>query len=353
MNEGERTKLITVKTTREKRSYMPIIFRVSSVGLVCIFIISIASFLNHDDSQIIPETAAKPQKPSSNFDITNNSTSSLFKCDSISTSLYTNINTKFEPSDLSWNSISNNSFFVVSDNGLLYEIHIDGTVLYSWKIGKKLDLEAVLFIPSSPNTIYLGVEYPAQIIHYSLVTKSILFTFDIQQFVDSKPPSIVNEKNSGIESLIYLESSSSLSGGYFYAGRQFDARIFIFEILKSNTIVFKGSFQPPGPMNDLSAMTVYNQSIYFLYDKDQKLVSIPSAHPIFTPQIDNNSIQTLTVNSKDIGIFSSDIRGFEGITFGVVNNVEYLIIAVDPPKDKGKKDILRYLFNDFQRCFQQ
>ena len=163
-------------------------------------------------------------------------------------------------------------------------------------------------------------------------------------------PSDGEDTNNGMESLVFVPNTAAKNGkGYFYAGRQKDARICVFDIL-DDTVHFAGALIAPGPEYDLSAMTLYRDRLYFLYDKEKLLLAVSSKDPAIQPHRDINTVKTLT-NTNVVGAWHFTRRGQEGIAFGSSDGQNWAIFAIDPPKKKGRKDIVRFHMNDFVTCF--
>ena len=54
---------------------------------------------------------------------------------------------KFEPSDLTYDSQAN-LLYIVSDNGRLAAMDVDGNLKQMWKLGKEFDLEGLTRVPN-------------------------------------------------------------------------------------------------------------------------------------------------------------------------------------------------------------
>ncbi|TPX69560.1 hypothetical protein SpCBS45565_g02275 [Spizellomyces sp. 'palustris'] len=282
------------------------------------------------------------------------------------TSLYSRLPRKFEPSDLVWDP-SKQLLYVVSDNGRVAALDNVGTdsevAAQVWKLGKKFDLEGCTLVPGRTDTIYLGVEYPAAVLEYNLNSSSIIRKWRLESYFDqhpvpADPDSDASEvdTNSGLESLVFVPSSASDWGGYFYVGRQEDARVFVFELPVSekasmieSELRFRGWIQPPGPGYDLSAMTLWRNHLWLLYDKPYQLLALKSLSIL--PK-EGAEMQMEGATLQAVSQMSFDIRGQEGLAFvEEANGTKWVFIGVDPPKHKGAKDLLRYNLDTFFECF--
>lgn len=256
----------------------------------------------------------------------------------------------FEPSDITVRS-SDSSLFIVSDTGHLAQMDSLGRVMQTSRISKEDDYEGITLNSKHQDLVYLGNEYPATIIEFNLTTWQVQKEWKVQSYLDETPLSQIstkNLKNAGLESLLFVPSSLK-SQGFIYLGRQADAMVFSFEFIDGD-LKFKGRIQPPGPGYDLSAMTLYDGKVWFLYDKPGQLVSLPLDTFHFNSS-DDAFYKDFSQNTS-VDVFQTEVRGMEGIAFIEEDNKTKVIVAIDPPKHKGKKDILKFDLHDFERCFK-
>ncbi|KAI9005303.1 hypothetical protein BC832DRAFT_539926 [Gaertneriomyces semiglobifer] len=244
-----------------------------------------------------------------------------------------------------------------------------------WDIGKEYDLEGISVIEDKEDLVYLGVEHPAAVLEYNVTSATIQKKWDIQPIFEAFPATTVTTTlerrkkpakpkaqvdtsltNAGLESLLFVRSPSPSSAalGHFLVGRQADARVFIFTALKTGEeldLKHVGTFSPPGPATDLSALTIHSNALYLLYDKPKQLVSLPLT-TIYS-LLDDNLATDLSVDlstTQGVHTFTSSSRGWEGISFFEENGTNYVIIGVDPPKKKGNKDLLLWTEDTFFAC---
>ncbi|TPX38882.1 hypothetical protein SeMB42_g06127 [Synchytrium endobioticum] len=246
---------------------------------------------------------------------------------------------KFEPSDLDFDD-QTDTLYVVSDNGKLAALDVNGTIRHQWRVQKKLDLEGVTLIPTRHDVVYLGVEYPAEIVEFHLSQGIITRRWLIQDVYDRYPPPSFST-NAGLESLVYIPCDH----GYLYAGRQADTRVFMFDIPSANTnsLAFRGTFVPPGPAIDLSAMTVYKNTLFFLYDKPRQLVGVDLSDPKWRPT-GNEAVNVDAKRDLGKGHLHMHRDGMEGL----VINGKHAFIAIDT---KAEKDLLKFTLSAFWYCF--
>lgn len=185
---------------------------------------------------------------------------------------------QFEPSDCVY-SPQIDAFVVASDTGTLAAIGANGTLLRKFKIGKKYDLEAVATVSSRPNYVYVGIERPPMIVEFNIVNGTRERRWDLADLLSKHADA--GDANSGLESLAYLPSKENSTEGFFYAGMQSNGHVLVLNLALDEaapTFDFIGIITLPqsAPRNDLAAMTVVNDAVYFLYDLPQTLLSVSS-----------------------------------------------------------------------------
>ncbi|KAI8917722.1 hypothetical protein PhCBS80983_g05040 [Powellomyces hirtus] len=272
----------------------------------------------------------------------------------------------FEPSDLAFDATSNN-LYVVSDDGRLatFDHVVDDRMTPATVVQlgspKDYDFEGATVVPHRPDFVYLSNEFPAAIVEYSKKEQKVTRTWTVQTYLDADlSAKKSNHKNAGIESLLYEPTS-----GTFYAGRQSDARVFVFAIdldgtsatLSSTTATLVGKMDPPGPGKDLAAITLWRNNLWFLYDKSLALypVTVQDAQ-IPADYKPTDVLDATQLTNTDIGALKFDTRGQEGIVFVEVpdTGAKYVFVAVDPPRGKGyEKDLRRYTVDAFFECFSK
>ncbi|KAI9103049.1 hypothetical protein DFS34DRAFT_607278 [Phlyctochytrium arcticum] len=278
-------------------------------------------------------------------------------------SIYSLLPPKAEPSDAIFDQDSQR-LFVVGDEGTLTAISdVDAgpsAKAQIFKLGKTFDLEGVTLVPERKDTVYLGNEFPASIIEYDLATSSPIRTFNFQTTFDNFSTGTVG-KNDGLESVAFVPSPRSAWGGFFFVGRQADARTFIFELpvageaiaSTATDIKYRGFFQPPGAPTDLSQMTVFNNHLFFLYDGALTMTSM-TLDSVLGLIEDNKEIQVdaTTLGATDIGTFQFKTLGQEALAFAnTASGAQWVFVGLDP-KGKSGKDLLRFDMPTFLQCFQ-
>jgi len=130
---------------------------------------------------------------------------------SIQCSKFPSLPNDFEPSGIVWHE-GEGLLFSVGDEGQLAGFTRDGVQ----KVYKSLpfgDCESITVVPSRPRYLYIGVEYPSQIVEFSLDT------MDATGNRWSLPDFDADSKH-GMEGLTFVPSAEEPSFGLFFAGSQ-------------------------------------------------------------------------------------------------------------------------------------
>lgn len=175
----------------------------------------------------------------------------------------------FEPSGIVWMA-ERGTYVVVGDEGQVAEIKPDGTVLHEWKLGSQYDLEDVTVVDPASSLVYLGDENNSSAREFDLYTGTL--TGRSWSFASK-----ISEVNgsTGLEGLAFVPDGShpfgtTVSGGVFYAGWQYDGDIYVFapDLGASGSQTFIEEIHMTTGYTDLSALS-YNfrtERVYALYD---------------------------------------------------------------------------------------
>ena len=134
-----------------------------------------------------------------------------------------------EPSGICYHPLRK-TLFVVSDEGEIAEIKVDGTPLFNVKI--RGDLEDITVDPNT-GLLYVVVEGSDIILEFNPEKKEVARRFPINREFQGNPNFLqkqVNKYDNGIESLVFIPDPDHPEGGTFYAGNQDDPAC-IMEIL--------------------------------------------------------------------------------------------------------------------------
>lgn len=114
------------------------------------------------------------------------------------------------------------TFFVVSDEGEVFEMRTDGTAVFSQKVPG--DLEDVTVDPRT-GLLYIVVEGEDVILEFDPDKRAVTRRFPVNREFDGNPNFLQKQTDrydNGIESLVFVPDDGHPEGGTFYAGNQED-----------------------------------------------------------------------------------------------------------------------------------
>ncbi len=120
-----------------------------------------------------------------------------------------------EPSGVTYHPIRR-TLFVVDDEGHIYEIRPDGTVIQT-KALQARDLEGITTNPTT-GWLYAAVEDDEAILEISPQTLTIHREFKINRTFEGKP--LLKKGGMGIEAIAFVPDASHPEGGTFWIGNQ-------------------------------------------------------------------------------------------------------------------------------------
>ncbi|KAI9152661.1 hypothetical protein H9P43_009457 [Blastocladiella emersonii ATCC 22665] len=295
---------------------------------------------------------------------------------------FTSLPKHFEPSDAYYDA-RRRSLFVVSDDGTLGEFSPDGDLRKSWFVqlpystavlaaadpvvaaterdegeDRRADLEGCTMIPSRKDVVYLGHEFPPAVLEFSLTHGSVQRVFPLAGAIG------IDEDVGGIEALTYVPDPAHPDRGFFFAGRQSDARIFVFQapIEMSEAqrpkkgdpvpvvpLTYLGAFDPPGPGEDLAALTVVNTQLFAIFDKPQRVVEISLLDPrlvsIMSPPESGTVLTTTRAADLSVDkptIANTPMRGIEAFA-AMRHSIDELVLFLGLDVNKKKtRELYRY-----------
>jgi hypothetical protein len=128
----------------------------------------------------------------------------------------------YEPSGAVWHT-QLYKLFTVWDNGMVSMMDYDGANITNWSVNG--DLEGICVSDPNSDFIYVGLERPDDgIAEFNIATGQMTRFFNLTPWMQSADP------NLGLEALTFVPDTTSLEGGYFYAGLQETGTIYIFEL---------------------------------------------------------------------------------------------------------------------------
>ncbi len=171
----------------------------------------------------------------------------------------------FEPSGIVWHS-GRGTYIVVSDSGVVAELSTAGTVVNTWSASG--NWEGVTLIDTSSTKVYLAEENRSDIEEFDLSTGALTGkTWSVASHI--YPIGIY-----GFEALTWVPDGdhaygTTVSGGLFYAGWQYNGDIYIFEPnLSTGAMTYKGVVLTYKGYTDLSDLD-YNHdtdTLFAVYD---------------------------------------------------------------------------------------
>jgi uncharacterized protein YjiK len=182
------------------------------------------------------------------------------------TEIQQNLPGLYEPSGIIWHPYYK-TLFLVSDNGILSKMDVDGSSVSSWNISG--DLEGVTITDSNSEYVYILVEYPYKIIKFNPTTGQIIRTISLTSIIPA-----TQNSNLAIEGIAYVPNgyhpyTNVSTGGLFYLGLQENGKIYVVNAdFQSGTSVLIDSFTPSPSRTDISDLyfSTETKTLYILYD---------------------------------------------------------------------------------------
>ncbi len=167
-----------------------------------------------------------------------------------------------EPSGLAWHS-GLNKLLLVGDEGQLLTMNTDGSSVTLYQVGG--DLEDVTVVDPASNFVYLADEgsatVGARILKYDLSTRTVAQIWDVS--------GLMPELNGlGMEGLTYAD-------GYFYAGYQYNGKIYVLDLSGTTAVKVKDFAGLSGSgYTDLSGLHYRDGYLYALYSNVMAIIDM-------------------------------------------------------------------------------
>lgn len=176
-----------------------------------------------------------------------------------------------EPSGICFHP-SRKTLFIVSDEGILFEIKTDGIPVSGVKIPG--DLEGVTVDPQT-GFLYVIVEGEDIILEFDPVDQEVTREFPINRLWQGDPNYIQKQRGTydhGVESLEFVPDADHPEGGTFYAGNQWDPPC-VFELY----IPLKSSQEKTAEAKILRVLPLkLDDPAAMYYDPETKLLNVVS-----------------------------------------------------------------------------
>ena len=206
-----------------------------------------------------------------------------------------------EPSGICFHP-SRKTLFVVSDEGMLFEIRTDGMPVASIKIPG--DLEGVTVDPHT-GFLYVIVECEDIILEFDPVDQEVTREFPINRLWQGNPNYIQKQQDTfdhGVESLEFVPDEDHPEGGTFYAGNQWDPPC-VFELY----IPLKSSQEKTAEAKILRVLPLkLDNPAAMYYDPETKLLNVVSDA--------DNILVEITLEGKIVKEYAFPGDNQEGIT---------------------------------------
>ncbi len=177
-----------------------------------------------------------------------------------------NLPAGYEPSGVVWHPYYN-ALFVVSDNGAISRLNLNGSNPVTWNVPG--DLEGITITDSSAVFVYSAVEYPYALIKFNPLTGQVVRSVSLTGVV----PATVNT-NAGISGLTFVPNghhpyADSPNGGLFYVGLEENGNVHAIDVdFDAGTARLVSSFTPVPGRVDIEGLN-YNRetrTLSILYD---------------------------------------------------------------------------------------
>ncbi|MEK9130642.1 MAG: hypothetical protein AAB429_00815 [Patescibacteria group bacterium] len=177
----------------------------------------------------------------------------------------------FEPSGIIWHA-GRGSYIVVSDGGDIAELSAAGAVISTWSVSG--NWEGVTVADTGSDLIYLAHENNSAIYAFDLSTGALTGdSWSVSSY-------IYPVGSAGLEALTWVpdgfhDYGTTVSGGVFYAGWQYDADMYVFEVdlTTSGSITYLDAVRTTSGYSDLSGLyfSEATGTIFTLYDGADRL----------------------------------------------------------------------------------
>ena len=150
----------------------------------------------------------------------------------------------YEPSDVVWHK-GLEKLFLVSDDGWISRMDLDGGNKYTWYV-ESADYEGITIADHDSNYVYVATEQT------QILVKEFNVSFGALTGKTWRLTEMEGSGNSGLEALTFVPNgfhpyAESSSGGVFYAGKEGDGKVYVYDInlSSSGSRTYLGTISPP------------------------------------------------------------------------------------------------------------
>ncbi len=187
----------------------------------------------------------------------------------------------FEPSGIVWDDFTG-ALWLVGDEGQIARMLRDGGSPSCWSLKSGADLESIA-VTGDVNKIYLGVEYPPQILEYNSSSTAAPSSANRSWLL----PGMTATASNGMEGMTWVPNGDhpypdSSSGGLFFASSQSDGTIYVYDVnlaVSGSTPVLLDTFTPDNNQTDISDLyySPQTRTLFVLYDTANLLREIDTS----------------------------------------------------------------------------
>lgn len=195
----------------------------------------------------------------------------------------------FEPSGIVWDDFTG-ALWLVGDEGQIARMLRDGGSPSCWSLksgsdpnSAPPDLESIA-VTGDVNKIYLGVEYPPQILEYTSSSTAAPSSSSNRNWL---LPGMTATATNGMEGMTWVPNGQhpypdSSSGGLFFASSQSDGTIYVYDVnlaVNGSTPVLLDTFTPDSTQTDISDLyySPQTRTLFVLYDTANLLREIDTS----------------------------------------------------------------------------
>jgi hypothetical protein len=161
--------------------------------------------------------------------------------------------------------------FLISDDGWISRMDLDGGNKYTWYV-ESADYEGLTIANHSSNYVYVATEQTQILIkEFDVSTGSLTGkTWRLTEMEGSG--------NAGLEALTFVPNgfhpyADSTSGGLFYAGKEADGKIYVYDVnlSVSGSVTYKGTITPVSGRTAIGGLHFESETgvLYVMYRDDQ------------------------------------------------------------------------------------
>lgn len=184
----------------------------------------------------------------------------------------------YEPSDVVWHK-GLEKLFLVSDDGWISRMNLDGSEQYTWYV-ESADYEGITVADHTSNYVYVATEQ----------TQILIKEFDVSTGALTgktwRLTAMEGSGNAGLEAITFVPNgfhpyADSSSGGLFYAGKEADGKIYVYDVnlSSSGSVTYKGTITPVAGRTAIGGLQFEPETgvLYVMYRNDSLVREITAS----------------------------------------------------------------------------